>query len=69
MSNAELNAARLDLVETVEMTDTGAFPGSKAWQRYSNACKALAAFDVAHPEILAAAQASHAAAMASYYQD
>lgn len=47
----------------------GAFPGSRAWTRAQAAEKALAAFDAAHPEVLAAIQADHAAKMAGRYQD
>lgn len=47
----------------------GAFPGSKAWARAQAAEKKLAAFDSAHPEVLVAIQAEHAAEMATRYQD
>ncbi len=45
--------------------DTGAFPGSRAWLRAEAARKALAAFDLAHPEVLAAAIAAHEASIAT----
>ena len=50
-------------------SNTDAFPGSRAWTAAQDAAARLAAFDLAHPEILAAAQAAHAAEMASRYQD
>lgn len=49
--------------------NTDAFPGSRAWAAAQNAAAKLAAFDAAHPEILASVQAAHAAEMASRYQD
>lgn len=39
--------------------DDGAYPGSGAWLRAERARKALAAFDLAHPEVLAGNVTEH----------
>lgn len=65
-ATADLIAARYDLVQ---WGDTDAPVGSKRWIKAAKALVDLAAFDLAHPETLAAAQAEHAAEMASRYQD
>ena len=46
---------------SAESDSDGAFPGSKAWTRANEAQKALAAFDRAHPEVLAEIKARHSA--------
>lgn len=68
MSNAELTAARDALVLALD-TAFDAAPTNSAWKAMCAIEQALEAFDVAHPEILAAIQADHAAEMASRYQD
>lgn len=47
----ELIKQRAELAERMVALDTGAFPGSKAWMAYNAACKAVSAFDAAHPEV------------------
>jgi hypothetical protein len=54
-----LTEQRAELAEAVAATDTDAFPGSRAYMRYSRALKALADFDAAHPEVIAAIQREH----------
>ena len=44
---------------------TDAFPGSKAWNRAAADRKVLAAFDAAHPEVLAEIEAERAAKQAA----
>ena len=43
------------------------FPGSKGWRRHQQARQALAAFDAAHPDFLAAAQMARQAKQAAEY--
>ncbi len=47
------------------LCETDAFPGSKAWNKANAARNALAAFDLAHPEVLAASMADHDASIAT----
>ena len=42
-----------------------AYPGSREWTRDEAARKALAAFDLAHPEVLATSVAAHASSCAA----
>ncbi len=58
-----LTAERATLAEKVMETETDAFPGSRAYRAYSAALLALEAFDMAHPEVIAAAQAARSAAV------
>ena len=44
------------------------FPGSKGWMKNHEARKALAAFDLAHPEIVAANQAARITKQAAEYE-
>lgn len=67
MNNATKTAA--DRINLVHAIGDGGYPGSKAWTAMRKAETALAAFDAAYPEVLAAIQAEHAAKMASGYQD
>ena len=49
-----LKNQRRDLAETVyNLYSPDNFPGSRAWIECNNARKELAAFDAAHPEIIA----------------
>lgn len=50
MSNRD---ARNELTRTLADCDRGAFPGSKAWLRETQAIKALVDFDATYPEVLA----------------
>ena len=52
---------RIDLV--IESDDGGAFPGSREWLRANAVAAKLAAFDAAHPEVLAHCRAEHRARM------
>lgn len=60
----EMIAERTKLAERMADLDTGAFPGSKAWMAYNAALKAVAAFDAAHPEVLAEINRRHSAKFA-----
>lgn len=51
------------LTARLDGCDRGAFPGSKAAREESAALAALAAFDAAHPEVLAEIRAEQAAAL------
>jgi len=66
ITDAALTAERAAL--TVHL-DAGAYPGSRAWQRAEKARLALAAFDAAHPAVLADAIASREAEIGGRYQD
>jgi hypothetical protein len=44
---------RKALTDTLADCDPDAFPGSREWMAASKAGAALAAFDAAHPEVLA----------------
>lgn len=69
MKNDALETLKLDRLDLVLAIGDDGFPGSEAWNRARTAEKALAAFDAAHPEVLAAIQAAHSAEMGSRYQD
>ena len=56
---AALRYERETLTGKLASCDRDAFPGSRAWARERDAIKALAAFDAAHPEVLAAINAEH----------
>ena len=70
--DAAIEAAQAPYLARIALVceaNTDAFPGSRAWTAAQNASAKLAAFDAAHPEILASVQAAHAAEMTSRYQD
>ena len=68
-SDENLEALKEEREMLVLSIPDGGFPGSKAWKAARAAEKALEAFDVAHPEVLAAINAEHSAEMANRYQD
>jgi len=65
----ELTAQRAELAKAeYNSYDPGNYPGSKGWMKNKQARLALEAFDIAHPEILAANQAARGAKQAADYE-
>lgn len=61
----DLRYTRETLAGRLASCDRDGFPGSRAWSREREAIKALADFDAAHPEIIAAINAEHSARVAA----
>ena len=51
---------------TAYANEDGGFPGSKGFKAMRKAETALAEFDAAHPEVIAAINAAHSARVAGY---
>ena len=58
-----LIAEREKLAAALADCERGAFPGSREWREESSALRALAAFDAAHPEVLAEISRKHSASV------
>jgi hypothetical protein len=59
MSTETLIEQRRDLTTSLSYCERGAFPGSRAWREEKAALDALAAFDAAHPEVIAEINRRH----------
>lgn len=59
MTTPALTTKRNELADALSGCDRGAFPGSRAWRAEGEALKALAAFDAAHPDVIARIKSDH----------